>query len=126
MVIPLGIGLATVYFFTFVTVIRVFNLKTPGREGQPTFHIRAPQKSNKTLVKNYIKALGGINNIVDIDACITRLRLTLINRSKIKEADMKALGAMGVVKLGESHLQVIIGPQAESIADTMKKVKSST
>jgi len=126
MLVPQGCVFFGAYYFIFKSLILKFDLKTPGREGKPAFHISAPQKSNKTLVKNYIKALGGINNIVDIDACITRLRLTLINRSKIKEADMKALGAMGVVKLGESNLQVIIGPQAESIADTMKKVKSST
>ncbi|AGH82164.1 PTS system N-acetylglucosamine-specific transporter subunit IIBC [Psychromonas sp. CNPT3] len=58
-----------------------------------------------------------------IDACITRLRLTLKDRSIINEADLKSLGAMGVVKLGENNLQVIIGPQAEGIAMRMKGVK---
>ena len=58
-----------------------------------------------------------------IDACITRLRLTLKNSDKIKEAELKALGAMGVVKLGSNNLQVIIGPQAESIANAIKAIK---
>ena len=68
-------------------------------------------------------ALGGKGNLENIDACITRLRLTLKDRSIINESELKGLGAMGVVKLGENNLQVIIGPQAESIAIQMKAAK---
>jgi len=124
MLLPQGLVFFGAYYFIFKAIILKFDLKTPGREGKSIFQPTSPQKMNKTLVKNYIKALGGVHNIADIDACITRLRLSLIDRSKIKEADMKNLGAMGVVKLGESNLQVIIGPQAESIANAMKQVKS--
>jgi len=75
------------------------------------------------LAQQYIAALGGFNNLEVIDACITRLRLTLKDRELINSADLKALGAMGVVKLGDNNLQVIIGPQAESIANRMKASK---
>ncbi|TEW50680.1 N-acetylglucosamine-specific PTS transporter subunit IIBC [Psychromonas algicola] len=123
MLLAQGVVFFGIYYFTFMGLIKKLNLKTPGREQEATLiHQDEPKKGND-LAKAYVKALGGIKNIETIDACITRLRLTLTDRTKIKEADMKALGAMGVVKLGENNLQVIIGPQAESIADAMKEIK---
>jgi PTS system N-acetylglucosamine-specific IIC component len=120
MVIPLGLGLAVVYFVTFVTVIRVFNLKTPGRED-------APKTENKEvdageLAKEYLAALGGKDNLTDISSCITRLRLGIVNRSIIDDSKLKALGAKAVVNVGAANLQVILGPQAESIATQMKSL----
>ncbi|TNH03995.1 hypothetical protein FHQ30_12390 [Pasteurellaceae bacterium Phil11] len=70
--------------------------------------------------QQFVAALGGKDNISSIDACITRLRLVLRNRSKINETQLKALGSKGNVKLGDNALQVILGPEAEIIADEMK------
>jgi len=101
MLVVQGIVFFGVYYFVFTRLIRKLNLKTLGREEAILVQENEIKKSNE-LAKGYIKALGGIRNIETIDACITRLRLTLKDRTKIKEADMKALGAMGVVKLGEN------------------------
>ena len=78
------------------------------------------------LAKQYLKALGGHDNLLSIDACITRLRLTLKDRSVANERVLRALGASGVVKLGENNLQVVLGPQAEIIAGEMKKIPADT
>jgi PTS system N-acetylglucosamine-specific IIC component len=71
----------------------------------------------------YVTALGGIDNLKLIDVCLTRLRLTLKDLSVVNEAELITLGAMRVVKLDENKLQVIIGPQAESIANGLKALK---
>ena len=85
------------------------------------------QSSDRTvLAKQYLKALGGHDNLLTIDACITRLRLTLKDRSVVNERVLKSLGASGVVKLGENNLQVVLGPLAEIIAGEMKKIPYDT
>ncbi|WP_094752492.1 N-acetylglucosamine-specific PTS transporter subunit IIBC [Psychromonas sp. CD1] len=124
MLIVQGLVFFGLYYVIFLAVIKGLNLKTPGREDDD----EAPSKvknieSTDDLAVEYVAALGGIDNLEVIDACITRLRLTLKDRSLINESDLKSLGAMGVVKLGENNLQVIIGPQAEGIAIRMKGVK---
>ncbi|MEJ6122481.1 N-acetylglucosamine-specific PTS transporter subunit IIBC [Vibrio sp. 2-Bac 85] len=126
MLLVQGVVFFGIYYFVFLTLIKTLNLKTPGREDNETEVVNTATKAvegNDQLATSYVAALGGADNIEVIDACITRLRLTLKNRSIIKESELKALGAMGVVKLGDNNLQVIIGPQAESIANRMKLLK---
>jgi N-acetylglucosamine PTS system EIICBA or EIICB component len=125
MLLVQGIAFFAIYYFVFLALIKGMDLKTPGREeaeeGAPK--VAAGKEDSNELANQYVAALGGIDNLEVIDACITRLRLTLKDRSVVSEAELKGLGAMGVVKLGENNLQVIIGPQAESIANRMKAVK---
>ena len=125
MLIAQGVAFFAIYYFVFVALIKGLNLKTPGREEAEQGAAKAPAAKSDAgeLAGQYVAALGGLDNLEVIDACITRLRLTLKDRSVIKEAELKGLGAMGVVKLGENNLQVIIGPQAESIANRMKSIK---
>ena len=118
-----GIGYGAVYFALFYICIRIFNLKTLGRglnQGNPDFCERADEISKESLAMEYVKALGGFSNIASIDACITRLRLGVGDMAMINEKELKALGASGVVRIGEKSLQVILGPQAEIIAGEMK------
>ncbi|HAH9251655.1 TPA: PTS transporter subunit EIIB, partial [Escherichia coli] len=74
------------------------------------------------LATNYIAAVGGTDNLKAIDACITRLRLTVVDSARVNDAMCKRLGASGVVKLNKQTIQVIVGAKAESIGDAMKKV----
>ena len=123
MLIVQGLVFFLLYYFVFLALIKVFNLKTPGREEVHMNTVKTLADDAEQLAARYLSALGGLNNIEVIDACITRLRLTLKNRSIINETELKALGAMGVVKLGENNLQVIIGPQAENIATRMRATR---
>lgn len=66
-----------------------------------------------------LAALGGSDNVVEIEGCITRLRCELEDMSLIDEAALKAAGAMGVVKMG-SAVQVIVGPEADTIASDIE------
>lgn len=119
----IGLGFGALYFFTFSFAIRAFNLKSPGREDDDeAVEVAAGEGKNGDLARQYLKALGGHDNLTSIDACITRLRLTLKDRSVADETVLKKLGAKGVVKLGENNLQVILGPLAEIIAGEMKSI----
>lgn len=116
-----GAVFAVIYYVLFRVVIQAFNLKTLGREeGAEEQTVSATSYSERA--SKFVDALGGKENIVNIDACITRLRLTLLEVSKANEAQLKALGSKGNIKLGENGLQVILGTEAEFVADAMKKL----
>ena len=66
-----------------------------------------------------LAALGGAENIVSLDNCITRLRLSVHDMSKVDAAALKAHRAIGVVQLNQHNLQVVIGPQVQSVKDEM-------
>jgi PTS system N-acetylglucosamine-specific IIC component len=102
-------------------------LKSPGREDDEEASAAPSSVSAEKgeLARQYLKALGGHENLTTIDACITRLRLTLKDRSVADEAVLKKLGAKGVVKLGENNLQVILGPLAEIVAGEMKAISAT-
>jgi PTS system N-acetylglucosamine-specific IIC component len=119
----IGLAFGALYFFTFSFAIRAFNLKSPGREDDDeAVEVASGEGKSGDLARQYLKALGGHDNLTSIDACITRLRLTLKDRSVADEKVLKKLGAKGVVKLGENNLQVILGPLAEIIAGEMKSI----
>jgi len=123
----MGVVFFFVYFLLFSAVIRMFNLKTPGREDKTDDVVTEEANSNTEegltqLATNYIAAVGGTDNLKAIDACITRLRLTVGDSAKVNDAACKRLGASGVVKLNKQTIQVIVGAKAESVGDAMKKV----
>ncbi|SKC32448.1 N-acetylglucosamine-specific PTS transporter subunit IIBC [Photobacterium piscicola] len=119
-IIPMGLVVGALYFVIFVGAIKMFNLKTPGREDAPEEDSNPTSDSKADLAEQYLEALGGKDNLTDISACITRLRLGIVDRSIINDAKLKQLGAKGVVNVGSNNLQVILGPQAEIIANQMK------
>lgn len=123
MLIAQGLAFFAIYYVVFRTVIVKFGLKTPGREDdEENANQVSGAKESSELAKQYLKALGGHANLSNIDACITRLRLSVNDMSVIDEKQLKALGAMGVVKLGTNNLQVILGPLAEIVAGEMKSI----
>ncbi|WP_437940969.1 N-acetylglucosamine-specific PTS transporter subunit IIBC [Sorangium sp. So ce341] len=126
MVVPVGLAYAVVYYGLFVVCIERFNLATPGREAGASGAAATAGGASVAgagtggLAGQFLRALGGYRNIREIDACITRLRLVMVDRDRVKDADLRALGAKGVVRPGTDSLQVILGPMAESIAEEMK------
>lgn len=118
---------AAVWFVVYYTIFRFaitrFNLKTPGREidtGSRTEKTAASNSSKSGYnVPAILAALGGAENIVSLDNCITRLRLSVHDMSKVDSASLKAHRAIGVVQLNQHNLQVVIGPQVQSVKDEM-------
>ena len=144
MLIFQGLVFFAIYYLAFYFVITKFNLSTPGREKlaqtkkeyglvdklKTAKKTQAKKNVDQALdVKNtdslglkYIKLLGGFSNIENIDSCISRLRLILKDTSIVKKYEIKALGAIEVLELGENNLQIIIGPKVESLAKEMQEI----
>ncbi len=115
-----------IYFVLFTAVIRLLNLKTPGRESAEESVVEEANSNTEEglerLSLQYIAAIGGAENLNVIDACITRLRLSVKDAGLVNDAGCKRLGASGIVKLNKQTIQVIVGAKAESIAESMKKI----
>lgn len=123
-IIPIGLAFAAVYFLLFVFVIKKFDIKTPGREDDDfdeETDTEVKDSSLEDLAEEYIEAIGGANNIKELEACITRLRLVLGNNKNIDEKSLKKLGAAGVMKAGDNVTQVVVGTKAELLADAMRR-----
>jgi len=115
--LPLGLGYALIYYTLFRFFIRRFNLATPGREKSETMDVA--EETSATLLpraQRYVHALGGASNLTTVEACTTRLRLAVVNTRLVSEEALKKLGVRGVLKLGGTSVQVIIGPEADIIA----------
>jgi PTS system N-acetylglucosamine-specific IIC component len=123
-IIPVGIAYFAIYYGLFSFFIRRFDLATMGRETPQELAEENMEQGVSpvpaTRAGGYIAALGGIGNIVDIDACTTRLRLAVNDNQRLNEADLKALGAKGIVRPGAGAVQLIVGPGAEIIADELR------
>lgn len=118
LVIPVGIVYAFVYYFLFSFAIKKFNLKTPGREDEEQ-EIR--QTSVAKLSFDVLDAMGGKENIKHLDACITRLRVEVNDKSKVDVEGLKALGASGVLEVG-NNMQAIFGPKSDQIKHDMARI----
>lgn len=124
LLLPIGLAVGALYFFLFIFFIKKFDIKTPGREDDMELVTAGGSKNQgmTELAAAYLEKLGGADNLVSIDSCITRLRLTVKDPSIIKDSDMKALGASGVIRPTKKNVQVIVGTSAELIAGEMKKL----
>jgi PTS system N-acetylglucosamine-specific IIC component len=131
MLIPVGLVYAVIYYVTFRWVIRAFNLKTPGREGDDSL-VAAPADTGArgaaggaggepSTAHAFIVALGGAANLVTVDACTTRLRLVVRDQKIVDDAALKRLGARGVVRPSANALQVVLGPIADQVATDIRR-----
>ncbi|MEH0791407.1 PTS transporter subunit EIIC [Vibrio parahaemolyticus] len=117
MVILWGSVMAVIYYVVFRFAIRRWNLLTVGRE-EVTATI---DMSDEELSEKLLPLLGGQGNLKSVSACITRLRLEVNDASIVDEDAIKALGAMGVVKVGGTGVQVILGSKAQYVAEILSK-----
>lgn len=119
LLLPIGLVYGLCYYFLFRYSIRRFQLPTPGREeGSPLEEWAGDIPYRSPLI---LQALGGKENIKKIEACITRLRLTLENDRQMDTAALKHLGAAGVIRLGGGNVQVVFGTYSELIREEIIK-----
>ncbi|ASF38255.1 PTS sugar transporter [Halobacillus halophilus] len=131
MLLPIGLVLGLIYFLVFYYLIVRLDLKTPGREdededfveesqavGQPS---EGSENDDDRKASDYLKALGGAENIKSLDYCTTRLRLQMIDREQVDENALKRAGARGVMKVGGQNLQVVVGTSVEFLAEAIRK-----
>ncbi|OYD77246.1 UNVERIFIED_ORG: PTS system N-acetylglucosamine-specific IIB component (Glc family) /PTS system N-acetylglucosamine-specific IIC component (Glc family) [Burkholderia sp. CF145] len=136
--IPIGIAYSIVYYGLFRFFIRKFNMATPGREAETpevanesyasagyVAPVEGAAAASGTRAQRYIAALGGAANLSVVDACTTRLRLSVVDSEKVSENGLKSIGARGVLNRGGGNVQVIIGPEADMIADEIRTTIAS-
>lgn len=115
-----GIGYALIYYHVFKFVILKFNVKTPGRSNEDEEEENSPLPAGE-LGDAVMAALGGRDNIVEIDNCISRLRLVLKDTKLADEKALKKTGSLGVIKINEANMQVVYGTKVETVAAQLKR-----
>ncbi len=142
-VIILGIVLVPVYYLLFRWAIRWKDLPTPGREpdadaiaeyGEHEVQLSDEAKAqalktaavagDMSQAQKVLAAFGGFDNITSIDACITRLRISVKDKAKVNKAQLKALGAAGVLEVGD-NMQAIFGTRAEILKGEILDLKGA-
>lgn len=130
MLIPLGLICGAIYYCLFRFIILRYNLMTPGRETDDMVFAIAEDEYSVTLENHdydelaiiYVEALGGRDNILLVESCVTRLRVQLVDVSLVDEQRILSTGVSGIVKIGKTGLQVIVGTQVDFIVDSMKDI----
>jgi PTS system D-glucosamine-specific IIC component len=134
--VAIGLVMVPIYFLLFTWAIKWKDLQTPGREpdeqaiedyGEHEVQLTDEQKAaalakadhdaamaDMTPAAQILAAFGGFENITSVDACITRLRISVKDKTKVDKAALKRLGAAGVLEVGD-NMQAIFGPRAETL-----------
>ena len=128
--VSIGFGVFTYFLANFL--IKKFNFATPGRNGNYDLDTGASEASEtKAAVQGndqafaIINLLGGKPNIVDVDACMTRLRVTVNDNTKVgKEEQWKAVGAMGLI-VKDNGVQAVYGPKADVLKSDIQDILDS-
>lgn len=141
LLIVMGLVFFVVYYLLFRLAIKWWNLRTPGREPEDEFD--AEQEANLTddeiasgsassglspanaKAEKLIAAFGGRENLVNVDACITRLRMEVADKGLVDKRALKSLGAAGVIEVG-NNVQAIFGTQAEALKNDIKDTLAGT
>jgi PTS system glucose-specific IIC component len=112
------------YYGIFSLAIAKFNLKTPGRETATESTAETASSGGSSMAGELVAAFGGVANIRNLDACITRLRVVVADKTKVNQAKLKALGAAGVMMVADG-VQAIFGTASENLKTDMEKYISN-
>ncbi len=144
----MGVVFFVVYYLLFRFAITKWNMRTPGREPEDEFE--AEEQANlgegtgsatavtaggggaatatatapvatDSKAEQVIAAFGGRDNLVNVDACITRLRVEVADKGKVDQARLKSLGAAGVIEVGNS-VQAVFGTEAEALKNDINDI----
>jgi N-acetylglucosamine PTS system EIICBA or EIICB component len=150
--IVMGVVFFAVYYFLFRFAITKWNMRTPGREPDTEFEaeeeanltagddavtsveVGRSRAATETMTapapvatdskaEQLIAALGGRENLVNVDACITRLRMEVVDKGKVDQARLRSLGAAGVIEVGNS-VQAVFGTDAEALKNGIIEILS--
>jgi PTS system N-acetylglucosamine-specific IIC component len=147
LLIAMGVVFFVVYYLLFRFAITRWNLRTPGREPESEFEAeeaanlgegadsataitvggsgtatRTAPAPVDSKAEQVIAAFGGRDNLINVDACITRLRMDVADPSKVDQARLKSLGAAGVIEVGNS-VQAVFGTDAEALKNDINDIR---
>ena len=114
LILPLGLVFAFIYFILSYSIIKIFKYTIFAE----TKEDKVSQDGNEALA--FIEALGGKENIISTDACITRLRMEVKASEHLDDKAFKKLGAKGVIKPNNTTIQIVLGTKAERVAEIIK------
>ncbi len=114
LILPLGLVFGAIYFVLSYFTIKLFKLAIFSEDKEEE------QKAASNEAQAFIEALGGAENIVSTDACITRLRMEVKSSKDLNDEAFLKLGAKGVIKPSDTTIQVVLGTKAESVAEMIK------
>jgi glucose PTS system EIICB or EIICBA component len=120
LVLVIGPIYFVLYFLVFTFLIRAFKLRTPGREEATVDAGEAREDAADRFARQLVLAFGGKSNITDLDACITRLRVGVNDINKADQNKLKALGAAGVLLVG-NNMQAIFGTRSDNLKTDMEE-----
>lgn len=121
LVILVGLVWFAIYYFVFKKYIIKHDLETPGREKNDEEVLTFTKGNGIYNPKIILKALGGKENIISLDNCVTRLRLVLKDKSKVDKLTLKKAGSLGIVEIDDHNMQVIIGAQVQTVKTNLEK-----
>ena len=120
-VLIVGVIWFALYYFTFRFLITKFNVMTPGREADSEEVKVVTKDSMNETAAQILEALGGEENLDDVDACITRLRVAVKDVSKVDKDRIKALGATAVLEV-KGGIQAIFGAKADPLKQKINEI----
>ncbi|MBB2482651.1 PTS transporter subunit EIIBC [Bacillus sp. APMAM] len=135
MLLVQGLVFAVIYYFVFRFIITKFNLMTPGRgeemeEGVSVMEqevaATATNKANRftAMAEKIYDGLGGDENVVSVDNCVTRLRVEVKDMNKVDKNKIKSTGVPGINVVGSTSIQVIVGTNVQFVADEIHRIRS--
>ena len=125
LILPLGAAAFVVFYLVFRFAITAFDLKTPGREDDDDeLDAKAVLDTSDFdgVAAIILEGLGGKENVVSLDNCITRLRLEVKDHTQVNEKKIKSAGIAGVIRPSKTAVQGIVGTKVQFVADAMKKM----
>jgi PTS system N-acetylglucosamine-specific IIC component len=120
LLLPIGAAYFALYYGVFRFLIVRLNLATPGRESDDAAAQPIAPGTPDARARAFVTALGGAQNLTEVDACTTRLRLVLVDNKAVDEAALKRLGARGILRSSAQGLQVVLGPIADQVAGEIR------
>ncbi|WP_114351418.1 N-acetylglucosamine-specific PTS transporter subunit IIBC [Saliterribacillus persicus] len=128
MLLVQGLVFGVIYYVLFRFLIVKFDLKTPGREDDAEVTTSSDQPTSKgddisVMASEIYAGLGGDDNVVSVDNCVTRLRLEVNDMSSVDQQRIKNTGVPGINIVGKNSIQVIVGTQVQFVADEINRIR---
>jgi PTS system N-acetylglucosamine-specific IIC component len=120
LLLPIGAAYFALYYTVFRFCIVRLNLATPGRDADDAAAQPLAPTTAGARAPAFVTALGGAQNLTEVEACMTRLRLVLVDNKAVDEEALKRLGVRGILRTSATGLQVVLGPIADQVAGEIR------